>query len=132
LLAKFFIVGTESDYEIYGYSDEKDTILISRLRSDDKGTGKKIDVWYGIPTNTEDATDDSIIELQVAPIFDILVSAPAFSWLGWAGQIGGISGAFGSAWGFAFAIFAWVMSKLGKGSNKIKPNGSDDNDMVDL
>ena len=38
--------------------------------------------------------------------------APAFTWIGWAGQVGGMAGAFASVWGLLLAIFAWIMSKV--------------------
>ena len=71
-LAKFFIVGTDSDYELFGYPSQTDTVMLNRLHTDDQVASRKSDVWYGVPIGKEESVA-ATISLQLAPIFDIIM-----------------------------------------------------------
>jgi len=102
---KFWVVGTDSDFEIVGTSGQQSNVLLTRVRTNDMVANTINDLWYGYTlSTTPNSPADTDLIITIAPIFDVVILASAFSWVGWAGSVSGISNICASVYGIILAI----------------------------
>jgi len=102
---KFWVVGTDSDFEIVGTPGDATNVLLTRVRTNNMVSNTIDDLWYGYTLSTSpNSPADTDIVITIAPIFDVVVLASAFSWVGWAGSVSGISNICASVYGIILAI----------------------------